>query len=347
MSRQVSIKDIARAAGVSYSTVSRALNDSSLISDDVRRRVRSLAQEMGYTPNGLAQSLHSRRTNSIGVIITTIGDPFFVDVVQGVDDVARQTGNSVFLATSNNDPDEEIRIIETFDRRRVDGVIVAASRVGDEYANRLEQIHIPVILVNNQAVGAYRNLYSVAVDDYNGACQAVQHLLELGHRRIGYIGINNRPGSNELRLRGYLDTLQAAGITPAGEWIQINAGHTLEGLRGDMQVGYTLGGHILGQELTAVFCYCDSIAAGLLRACRERGLRVPEDLSVVGYDDSEICEVVHPPLTTVHQPRRPMGRLATEMLLASIAGEQLSDQKLQLDLVVRGSTAPLTQVTAP
>lgn len=340
MSRQVSIKDIARAAGVSYSTVSRALNDSTLISEDVRRRIRSLAQQMGYTPNGLAQSLHSRRTNSIGVIITTIGDPFFVDVVQGVDDVARQTGNSVFLATSNNDPDEEIRIIETFDRRRVDGVIVAASRVGDEYANRLEQIHIPVILVNNQAVGTYRNLYSVSVDDYAGACQAVQHLLNLGHRRIGYIGINNRPGSNERRLRGYQDTLRAAGVYPNPEWTQINAGHTLEGLRGDMMVGREMGLLLLRQDITAVFCYCDSVAAGLLLACRERGLRVPEDISVVGYDDSEICEVVHPPLTTVHQPRRRMGRLATEMLLASIAGEQLSDQKLQLDLVVRGSTAP-------
>ncbi|HEX9013797.1 MAG TPA: LacI family DNA-binding transcriptional regulator, partial [Anaerolineaceae bacterium] len=160
-----SIKDIARAAGVSFSTVSRALNDNSLISVEVRARIQELAREMGYTPNALAQGLQSRQTNSVGLVLTTISDPFFVDVVKGVEEVAREAGISIFLATSNNDPDQEIKIIENFSRRRVDGVIVAASLISSAYAKQLERVRIPVVMINNQAEGStYQQLYSVSVD---------------------------------------------------------------------------------------------------------------------------------------------------------------------------------------
>src|SRR5512138_368450 len=124
---RISIKDIARQAGVSYSTVSRALHDNPLISHEVRTRIQELAKSMGYTPNALAQGLLSHRTDSIGMVITTISDPFFVDVLSGVEEVAQESGYSILMATSNNDPEREIKVIETFSRRRVDGVIVAAS----------------------------------------------------------------------------------------------------------------------------------------------------------------------------------------------------------------------------
>ena len=338
--RRVSIKDIAKAAGVSYSTVSRALNDNPLISQDVRTRVQALAESMGYSPNALAQSLQSRLSNSVGLVITTIADPFFSELALGLEEVAHRADISVFLASSHNDPEREIKIIQTFERRRVDGVIVASSRIGSEYASRLEQIHIPVVMINNQARGDYENLFSVAVDDYQGAQLAMQHLLDMGHRRIGYIGVQNRPGSNERRMRGYLDALKACGIAAQPSWVLLGSPQATEDFAGDVEVGQVLMSELVQENVTAVFCYCDTVAAGVMIACRKLGLSVPGQISVVGFDDTDVCTVLAPPLTTISQPRREMGQLAMEMLLTAISGEPTSDVLLQPNLVVRESTAP-------
>ncbi len=339
MSR-VSIKDIARTAGVSYSTVSRALNDNPLISQEVRARIHGIAQQMGYTPNALAQGLVARQTNTIGLVITTISDPFFVDVVKGVEEIARQAGLSVFLATSNNDPDQEIQTIENFSRRRVDGVIVAASRISREYAFRLEQIRIPVIMVNNQAEsGEYEQLYSVSIDDYAGGRMAVQHLIDLGHRCIAYVGADNRPRSNERRRQAYLDVMAENGIEVRSQWTCQNENSLTGDLDGDIALGRCLAPQMLEAGVTAMFCYCDTVAVGAILACQDLGLRVPEQVSIVGYDDNELCEIVRPRLTTVHQPKRELGQEAMKMLLTCIRGGQVSDSTWSPSLVVRESTA--------
>lgn len=337
---RISIKDIARIAGVSYSTVSRALHDSSLISEEVRVRIKNLASTMGYTPNAVAQSLQSRLTHSIGLIITTISDPFFMDVVSGVEEAAREAGFSVFLATSNNNPDQEIKILETFNRRRVDGVILAASRIGNDYANRLERIQIPVVMINNQAIGEYKNLYSVAVDDYAGGCIAMQHMIELGHSKIGYIGVSNRPGSNGRRLKSYFLAMQERGFTGRPDWVHLDESVNNEDLAGDIRVGQNLAPLLLKSGVTAIFCYCDTIAAGAFIACRKLGISIPEDVSIIGFDDNVLCEIISPPLTTIRQPKREMGQMAIRMLLNCFQGENVEDALLQPSLVVRGSTAP-------
>ena len=341
INRRISIKDIAREAGVSYSTVSRALNDSPLISEEVRVRIQHIARNLGYTPNALAQSLQSNRSHSIGVIITTISDPFFADVVQGVEEAAREANLTVFLATSNNDPENEIRIIESFHRRRVDGVIIAASRIGEDYAKQLERVHFPVIMVNNQAVSENQNLHAINVDDLAGARLAVQHLFDLGHRRIGYVGVKNRPGSNARRLQGYRTMLEENGILPSPDWICMNENGITEGLDGDLRAGLELGRKVLRQGVTAVFCYCDSVAAGVLAACREQSLDVPGQVSIIGFDDSDLCQILCPPLTTIHQPMREMGQMALNMLTATLSGSPVTDQTLQPSLVTRSSTAPV------
>lgn len=344
MAHGVSIKDIAKAAGVSYSTVSRALNDSPLISQEVRLRIQDLARSMGYTPNALAQGLLSRLTYSIGLVITTISDPFFVDIVRGVEEVAQEAGFSVFLASSENDPEREIRIIETFSRRRVDGVIVAASRMSQEYADRLEQIHIPVIMVNNQTAGEYQNLYSVQIDDEAGGHLAVQHLLELGHKKIGYIGVDNRPASNHRRLSAYKAHLQANRILVDEDWVATGKTSISADLPGDVQVGRVLAPPLIKETgITAIFCYCDTVAAGVLLACRELGLAVPEQISVIGFDDDDLCEILWPPLTTVAQPKRQMGQKAMRMLLTNVSGEAVEDLIVQPSLILRDSTAPPPQ----
>lgn len=341
-SYRVSIKDIAKVAGVSYSTVSRALHDSPLISQEMREQIQKIAGSMGYTPNALAQSLQSKQTNSVGLVITTISDPFFADVVNGVEEEAKKAGISVFLATTKNDPDEEIGIIETFSRRRVDGVIVASSRIDAGYASRLEQIRIPVVMVNAEAEEDSNLIYSASVDDFDGARQAVSHLIDLGHRRIAYLGVSNRNVSNKHRMEGYIDTLLKESIEIGPDWIIINQDTSPGDLARDFKIGQELCEQVLKTDVTAIFCYCDTIAAGVMDTCRRNGISVPQQMSIVGFDDNFICEILSPPLTTIHQPKMEIGKLAMQMILNSLAGEDVTDTLLNPHIVIRESTSKLS-----
>jgi DNA-binding LacI/PurR family transcriptional regulator len=337
--RPVSIQDIAGAAEVSHSTVSRALHDSPLISPEVRHRIQQLAHEMGYTPNAVAQSLKGKRTNTVGLVVTSIAEPFVGRVVRGIEDVAQAAKVSVFLSVSNNDPEREMEVIETFHRRRVDGVISATAQIWGTYMQRLAQIRLPTVLINQQAESGADQLHTVDADDYGGACQAVAHLLALGHRTIGYLGVANRLQSNRRRLAGYRDTLAAAGITAHQDWIRIAP--VPPGFHSDdVREGQVMLPHLLPTGVTAVFCYNDMVAVGVLMACRDLGLTVPEQLSVVGYDDVEIARYVTPPLTTIHQPKLRLGELGMQMLLDILDGHQVQNCVLPNDLVVRGSTMP-------
>lgn len=335
--RPVSIQDIARSAGVSHSTVSRALHDSSLISPEVRQRIQRLAQEMGYTPNAVAQSLKGRRTNTVGLVVTTIADPFLARVVRGIEDVAQAAKVSVFLSAAYNNPERELAVIETFHRRRVDGVISAASQIRGPYVHRLMQIRIPVVLINQQANPGEEQLLAVDGDDYGGARQAVEHLLSLGHQAIGYLGVADRFQSSQRRLAGYSDALALAGIALEPKHIRVSPPMMQSD---DVAEGKRLAPELLSAGVTAVFCYNDMIAVGVLTKCRELGIAVPERLSIVGYDDVEIAQYVTPPLTTVHQPKLRLGETAMRMLLGLLEGEPVQSQCLPTDLVVRGSSAP-------
>ncbi len=326
----VTIKDIAKAAGVSHSTVSRALNGHPGISTKTTARIQQLAREMGYAPSAVAQSLLAQRTHTIGMVVTTIADPFITRVVAGVETVAQSAGYSVFLSASHNDPAQELAVVKTFHRRRVDAVIVTASRVGSLYGSELGKIHVPVVLINNQEEGEY--LYSVAVDDVHGAQLAVEHLLSLGHRRIGFVGNANRPVAKRRRLAGYRAALQQAGVhfDPALVFVD------REGA--DYDIGVAVLPGLLRQGVTAVFGYTDMIAISLMNACRRYGITAPKDMSVVGFDDIEAARFVYPPLTTVHQPRQQLGWLAMQMTLDLLDGKNVTNKTLSCGLVVRQST---------
>lgn len=328
----VSIKDIAKAAGVSHSTVSRALRNSPLVNPETAARIQHLAEEMGYMPSAVAQSLVTRQTHSIGLVVTFISDPFGNRIVEGIEDVATQAGYSVVLSSSHADPEREMEIVEMFHRRRVDGVIVLASRVGRLYGERLDELRVPIVLINNQADGEY--LYSVVADDGTGAYEAVKHLTNLGHRRIGYIGSVSRPPSNARRLNGYKSALEEAGIAVESELILTPRTSS------DMDNGRQASEPLRRVGATAVFCYNDRTAIGVLLAARERGIDVPRTLSVVGFDNIDPSWYVTPPLTTVHQPRTEMGRRATEMLIDLIVEEPVTDESLPCKLITRDSTAP-------
>ncbi len=334
--RSVSIQDIARAAGVSHSTVSRALHNSSLISMDVRKHIQQLAVDMGYTPNAIAQSLQMRRTNTVGLVVTSIGDPFWSDVVRGVEEIARSHHISVFLSSAHTDPEQEFAAIEQFHRRRVDGVLVADAHMSKAHAERIMRMRVPTVLINCQVDGMVDWSHSVAVDDALGARLAVEHLIQLGHRTIGYLGVANRPLSNTRRLGAYRTVLRECGLNQLPEWELVSQDQLLE----DATIGEMLAPRLLDAGVTAIFCYNDMIAIGALLACNARGIGVPSQVSIVGFDDIPAARFVTPALTTIHQPKQRLGSQAMSILLDLLADRVAPNVVVTPTLVERNSTRP-------
>jgi DNA-binding LacI/PurR family transcriptional regulator len=329
----VSIKDIARSAHVSHSTVSRALRNSPLVNAETSALIRKIAGEQGYTVSAVARSLVNRRTNTMGVVVTSIANPFVGEIVNGIEEVALAHDYSLFLATCHADPVREVRAVRSFQERRVDGILVNSSRVGALYLPLLEEMRVPIVLINNQHPGEF--VHSVTIDNLNAGREAARHLVELGHRRIGYIG--NRFGlqADMERFSGYRQILEERDIGFQPELVAHGDGRPEGGMSAMERLLW------LAEPPTAVFCYNDMEAIGAMRAVRERGLTVPGDVSVVGLDDLFLASYTDPPLTTIQQPKHQMGRLAAEILLQLLSGEK-PDSRVTLTgkLIVRQSTAP-------
>lgn len=327
----ITIKDIARSAGVSHTTVSRALRGDSRITPDTTERIRHLASEMGYVPNSIAQSLTAQHTFTIGMLVTSVADPVVMDFVEGVESVAQDHGYSIFISTSRNDPQREMSLVDTFQRRRVDGIIVTSSRVGDKYRSTLKRIQVPIVLINSQEVDD--SLHVVDADSENGAILAVEHLLKLGHRRIGYVGDEERPLTNAKRLAGYRKALEKADIEVSPDWVCIpNADD-------DIQRGWLGQQHLMQEDVTAIFCHNDQIAIGVMNACYNKGIAVPQQLSIVGFDDIRAASYINPALTTIRQPLKKMGELAMAKLINIIENQQVDNEILDCELIERASTA--------
>lgn len=327
----ITIKDVARSAGVSHTTVSRALRGDTRITPDTTERILQLADEMGYVPNSIAQSLNSQRTFTIGMLVTTVADPVVMDIVEGAEPIAQQHGYCLFLSTSRNDPQREISMVETFQQRRVDGIIVAASRIGDGYRSALERIQVPLVLMTSQEV--HETNLTVDTDSFAGARLAVEHLLRLGHRQIGYIGAADRPRTNERRMSGYRTTIEETGIEIDPNWVAVPAAED------DIQRGWLGLEQCLAAGTTAIFCHNDQIAIGILNACYHKEISIPDELSIVGFDDVRAASYVNPALTTVRQPLQEIGKEAMQMVLGLINQELVEAKLLDCELVMRASTA--------
>ncbi len=331
--RHVSIKDIAHAAGVSHPTVSRALRNSPLVNQQTAQRIRQLASGMGYQPNAVARGLVTKKTWTIGVVVTTIADPFIGEVVNGIEEAANEHGYSVFLANSAAEPAREIKVVQSFRERRVDGILVAASRVGALYAPLLERLKVPIVLINNQHPDEF--VHSVVIDNGAASLKAVQHLLALGHRRIAYIGDQYGYQSDTERFGGYRQALELADCPFLPEFVVHGDGKPEAGMEAARKL------LALPVRPTAIFCYNDMTAIGAMRSIRSHGLRVPGDVSLIGFDDLFIASYSDPPLTTIRQPTQAMGRLAMESLLKLFSNARHETKiKMKGELVVRESTAP-------
>ncbi|MDQ4077605.1 MAG: LacI family transcriptional regulator [Chloroflexota bacterium] len=329
----VSIYDIAKQANVSPSTVSRALNGHPRIGAETTEYIRQLAEEMGYVPSTVAKSLTLSKTWTVGMVMTSISDPFMATVAEGVEAVASAHGYKVFLSTSPNHSSQEFTAVRTLQERRVDGVIIISSHLFEQYSWLFSEMRVPFVLVNEQ--DKRQDVPWVAIDDTEGAKLAVDHLIDLGHRRIGYIGVTNRPKSNQYRFEGYQAALQEAGVS-FDEALVCNPEP-----QGHLQRGEAALASVVTAGVTAVFCYNDVTAIGLLSACHKQGVAVPDDLSVIGFDDIEMASYTIPPLTTIRQPCFQLGQLAMGMLLDLINGEEPESQLLPVELVVRNTTRSL------
>ena len=323
----VSIKDIAKEAGVSPSTVSRALSDHPRISPETKERIRHLATEMGYSPSVVARSLVTKRTCTVGLAVAWVSDPFLAQLVRGAEDTAMQHGYTIFLSSFYDEPRREREVLAAFHERRVDGIIVKSSSLVVDNRSLLANFGLPLVLIN-----CPEHTYSVSTDNLHGGRLATEYLLDLGHSRIGYIAAEQGARTNLDRLEAYKTALEERGI----------------GFDPDLVVcgdGYPQGGRRAMQKLlalpsppTAVFCYNDLTAIGAAMAVREAGLQVPDDISLVGFDDIELASYFHPPLTTVRQPAYELGRQAMEMVLNLMAdGCDEASVVLKGELVVRQS----------
>jgi DNA-binding LacI/PurR family transcriptional regulator len=340
-SSPATIKDIARRAGVSHSTVSRALRGSPLISDETTKRIRLIALEMGYHPSAAARSLKTNQTRALGVIVRNIDDPFFSEILQGIEDIAQAEGYSLFISSSQNESDRERMIVKAMREHRVDGVIICSTAFSTSQSRELVEHSVPIVVVNNQAAEDYR--HAIHHDDVDGSRQITRYLIGLGHRRIAYLG-NAISGRTTLdRLSGFKQAMEAAGLTVSEDYIhQVPGGEPEHGLAGvDHFLALTL-------RPTALVCYNDMMAIGVLKGLKQAGVRVPEDFSVTGFDNIILSEYTNPPLTTFDQPKHFIGAEAARLLLGMLGPDSekgandIKSRTLKGKLLVRASTSSPT-----
>ena len=336
---RVTLKDVAELAGVHPGTASRALNQETrpLLNDHTAQRVLAAAERLGYRPNPIARGLKTSRSYTVGVLIPDLLNPLFPPIVRGIQDRLDEAGYTPLIANTDNDADRELVAFETLRARQVDGFITATARQDRRMMDELAQLDRPVVLVNRRLEGG--ELPAVVGDDLIGARRAVEHLVGLGHRRIAHIAGPQNLSTGHLRHEGFLQAIRDAGLEPDDKLI-LTAQAFVE------SEGERLCGELLdtGHELTAIVAGNDLMALGCYDAFVARGLRCPDDISVVGFNDMPFADWFSPPLTTIRIPHYEIGSQAASLLL-ELLGDPDSDaarRQVLLDptLVVRKSTAP-------
>lgn len=325
------LERVARLAGVSPATVSRILNGSARVTDRRRAAVEEAIRELNYRPNALARGLAQGRTNSIGVLTQDIASPFYGEALRGIEDALKDTGSIPLIVSGHWMLKDEIERIDHLLSRRVDGLIVLTGGLTDEHLARYAR-EVPLVVTGRDLQGP--GITSLRFDDYLGARLATEHLVRLGHTRIAHIAGPLDHFDSVERLRGYRDALSEAGIA-ADERLVVHADFHEPG--GLLAINQLLSARA---PFTAVFAANDQMALGAMLALHVHGIRVPEDISVVGFDDLPVSNYIVPPLTSVRQPVYEMGAAAARTLIAMIEGRQGNEALAGPELVVRASSKP-------
>ena len=328
------IKDVARHAGVSISTVSHVLNETRFVSEDKALKVREAVEALNYKPSALARSLKTNRTQTIGMLTASNANPFFAEVIHGVEASCYDRGYHLVLCNSGGNLEKQKSYLKTLETKRIDGLLVMSAHSDPEFFDLLKNhCSVPLVILDCHAPELDADI--IMEDPEQGGYEASCYLLEQGHKNIGCIcGPANLSPSSQ-RLAGYYRAMEEAGITPEKEWI-------VEG-RLTADSGYNAAMKLLenGQPPSALFVGNDLMAMGVICALQTRGYKVPEDVSIVGYDDIELSAYTSPPLTTFHQPKGDLGKLAANTLIDRIENPELKTQirTLRSALVERQSVS--------
>ncbi|MEM6160847.1 HTH-type transcriptional regulator GalS [Erwinia sp. P6884] len=341
----ITIRDVAREAGVSVATVSRVLNQSAAVTPETRDMVLHIVDTLGYRPNANAQALVTQVSDTVGVVVMDVSDPFFGALVKAVDTVAQRMHKHVLINNSYHQADKERHAIEVLIRQRCNALIVHAKALGDaELASLMEQV--PGMVLINRTLPGYAHR-CVCLDNVSGALMATRMLQQQGHQRIGYLASSHPIEDVDQRRQGWAQALAEQHLVVPESWIAA--------AEPDLQGGEAAMVELLGRnlQLTAIFAYNDSMAAGALAALKDNGIAIPQHVSVVGFDDIPISRYTDPQLTTVRYPIVSMAKLATELALKGAAG--LLDENAthcfmptlvrRHSVAVRQNVAPVTNST--
>lgn len=342
--RQTTLTDIAATIGVAPMTVSRVVNRNGYVSEKTRERVLLAVREMNYRPNGVARNLKRQRTETVGLVLGDISNPYSAELANAVRESLSSRGYNLFICISEQSAKEDMTAFESLVDHNIDGIIVAtrSNAEGDQQLRKIVESHIPVVVIGRDF--HYEGVDYVSADNLTGGFEATQHLVDLGHRRIGFIGADLQNQSNLKRLQGYLNALKAHDID-VDERLLTGRKEAVSGVPGysTEKMGYEGVKRLMSlpNPPTAVFARNDFTAIGAMTAIKEAGLSIPHDMAIVGFDDIPMATHTSPPLTTVRQPMRLQGQLAAEMLLRRILNEdpfEREERVLECELIVREST---------
>ena len=327
------MKDVAERARVSVATVSHVINETRFVSEELRQRVLQAIDEMDYQPDAVARSLRRKETRTIGLIVPDNSNPFFAEVARGIEDVGFEKGYSVILCNSDRNLEKELTYLDTLIAKRVDGIIFIAATAQVEHVKSLIESGMPVVVADRKMPEV--EVDSVLADNFQGGYEATKHLLDLGHRWIGCISGPWDLTPSADRVAGYKLALNQHGLQADDDLI-VRGDYLCQS--GEMAVRRFSE---LSAPPTAIFACNDLMAIGAMKGIQEQGLRVPEDISVVGFDDIALASYLNPPLTTIAQPKYELGKLAAELVIQRTTGSGSREKQeivLESRLVVRGST---------
>jgi len=335
ISAKTSIREVAKRAGVSLGTVSNVLNRPEIVAEETRERVKQAIEEIGFVRNGSARQLRAGTSRHIGLVVLDVANPFFTEVARGVEDLANQAGYAVILCNSDDSLEKETHYLRVLEEQRARGVLITPVQSDASYLQRLRQRGISVVLLDRPS--RIKDLCSVAVDDVRGGEMAAAHLLEQGHERIAFVHgpLSIRQCAD--RKRGVHRAIKAAGLDPEHALVDITTA-AQSAREGELTVEQLLNARV---KPTAVFCANDLLALGVMRGLIKRGLSIPRDMAMVGYDDVEFASVLSTPLTSVRQPKYELGRMAAELLLDEALHPADHEHKhivYQPELIVRESS---------
>ncbi|NPV87814.1 MAG: LacI family DNA-binding transcriptional regulator [Anaerolineae bacterium] len=331
---KITILDVANASGVSFGTVSRVINNDIHVKPETRQRVLDAMRRLGFVANRQAQSLAGGKTNLIGLLVPDLGTGYIGEIIRGIDAELGLMGLDLITYTTHRTASKEANYVANLARGMVDGLLLVLPRHPADYIETLTQRGFPFVLIDHQGTG--ENCPAVGATNWQGAYTATEYLIKLGHQRIGFITGWMDLGCAQDRLKGYRSALRTYHIPEAPDLVYEGTFSQPDGYAGASAL------LDLPNPPTAIFASNDVMAMGVMDAVRNRGLRIPDDISVVGFDNIAQSAMVYPPLTTVQQPLEQMGRVATQMLLGILKDPEKEAGRIELptELIVRGSTAP-------